>query len=35
MKEFNSEKALRKIKLKQNKNKYIKYGSIIISCVIY
>ena len=34
MKEFNKDKALTKLKLKKNKNTYIKYGSIILSCVI-
>ena len=34
MKEFNKDKALTKLKLKRNKNTYIKYGSIILSCVI-
>ncbi len=34
MKVFNKEKALRQIKLKQNKNTYIKKISIVISCFI-
>ena len=34
MKVFNKEKALRQIKLKQNKNTYIKKVSIVLSCFI-
>ena len=34
MKAFNKDKTLRKLKLKQNKNKYIKYGTIGLSCLV-
>ena len=34
MKVFNKDKALRQIKLKQNKNTYIKRISIVLSCFI-
>ena len=34
MKAFNKDKALRKLKFKQNRGKYIKYGSIVLSCLI-
>ena len=34
MKEFNKERELTKLKLRNNKSKYIKYTSIILSCVI-
>ena len=34
MKVFNKDKALRQIKLKQNKNTYIKKVSIVLSCFI-
>ena len=33
MKVFNKDKALRQIKLKQNKNTYIKKVSIVLSCL--
>ena len=34
MKAFNKDKALRKLQFKQNRGKYIKYGSIVLSCLI-
>ena len=34
MKEFNKNKELKKINIKQNKNKYIKFATIGISCLI-
>ena len=34
MKEFNKDIKLKKLRLKNNKSKYIKYTSIIVSCVI-
>ena len=34
MKGFDENKALRKLRFRQNKNKYIKYGTIGISCLI-
>ena len=34
MKAFNKDKELRKLKFRQNRGKYIKYGSIVLSCLI-